>query len=559
MSGPGRWVAPDAPPRGPWPARRWLAAIVALNVALTLYGLGWGLPDRWCLDEQVASSLRLLQSRSMLTVVSVIHPQLYNFFLAALFVPYLLALKIGGYPFDPVQAAGSVSWLAMTAVAPEFGVGLYVIARLASVALGAASVVITYRIGKLLYGERAGLVAGVMLAVTMGFVETNHLAKHTSLVVLLVLVAGYLSISAYRRGSMAGLFWASFVSGLAFTAKLDGAIAGVFVIGAYGYLRRERRGGERRTLRDAARLAVCFVVGVLAGWPAVLSHAPVYLANRGKRWGLFYGGPPAADVNGLMAVLEKARDNLGHIFVVFGAPLGVLALASFAWLIHRARRDVASRILLAMMLVYSAVVVGYYTAWPGAYTKLMIHLVPTLAIAMGGAVEAARMKASAKGAVLAAVVVFSVFYTYQADAVYAERDTRYAATSWIEQNIPRGASIAMVQEIDLLFSSRVLRDYEILYLDRSSRTYTGSLFRSEPAEARAALDRLDREGSRADYFALAQGRDFTRPPAPGTFLWRLLNGRDSGYDLVRSFTHRGTLLAPKPGYASPDVLIFRRK
>src|SRR3990167_8552207 len=67
-----------------------LVGIVALNVALTVYGLGWGLPDRWCLDEQVASSLRLLQSRSVLTVVSVIHPQLYNFFLAVLFVPYLV-------------------------------------------------------------------------------------------------------------------------------------------------------------------------------------------------------------------------------------------------------------------------------------------------------------------------------------------------------------------------------------------------------------------------------------------------------------------------------------
>lgn len=536
-----------------------LVGIVALNVTLTVYGLGWGLPDRWCLDEQVASSLRLLQSRSVLTVVSVIHPQLYNFFLAALFVPYLVGLKVIGYPFDKVQAAGSVSWLSMTAAAPEFGVGLYLIARLASVALGAASVVLTYRIARMLYGERAGLVAALVLAVTMGFVETNHLAKHTPLVVFLVLLVCGLSISAYQRRSMARLLWASFFSGLAFTAKLDGVIAVVFVFAAFYYLVRDRGVVRIAWQRAAPLLACCFVLGVALGWPAVFSHASTYLENRGKRWGLFYGGPPPLDLSGVALILEKARDNLAHVFVVFGVPLGALALVSFAWLVHRARIDVASRIVLWMTVVYLGVVVGYYTSWPGAHTKLMIHLVPMLAIAIGGALQTPRLGPAARNLLLAVTVAWSVFYTYRADVVFAARDTRYAATKWVEENVPRGSSIEMIQEVDLLFASRVLRDYEIIYLDRSSNTYKGSLFKSEPADVRAALSRLEQEGSSAQYFALVQGRDFTRPPAPGTFLARLINGQDTGFRLVQSFTHDETLWNPRPAYASPDILIFKRK
>ncbi|MBI5570925.1 MAG: glycosyltransferase family 39 protein [Desulfomonile tiedjei] len=542
-----------------------LFAIVVVNVSLTLYGIMWGLPDRWSLDEQVTNSLRLLQSRSLLTITSMVHPQFYNFVLAALFVPYLAVLKVTGYPFEKVQTAASTSWIALTMDFPDFATGLYMVARLSSVVFGALGLILVYRIARQLYGVKAGLVAALTLAVTMGFVETNHLAKHTSLVVFMVLVVGSLAISAYQRGDIRRLYWASFFSGLASTAKLDGVISVVFVLLACYYMRQEGKFGLRDGIpqligRRSVLLFASFVTGISVGWPAVLTSLNTYVEHtQGKPLGLFYGGFPPLSLYGLELVLEKLTDNVFHIFVVFGVPLGIAALASFAWLIVRARTDVASRILLGMMLAYSAVVVGYYTAWPGAYTKLMIHLVPALAIAIGGAFQAWRMSERAKIAVLAVVVAYSALYTYRADLVFAERDTRYASTAWIEQQVPKGASIEMVHEVNLLFASRLIPDYEVIYLGRNSKTYKGSLFRVEREEVRAAMDKLTREGSRADYFIMVQGGDFVTLPTEGTFLWRLLNGREAQYHLVQSFSYPDTLLlSPKSPYTSPDILIFKR-
>jgi hypothetical protein len=542
-----------------------LFAIVVVNVSLTLYGIMWGLPDRWCLDEQVANSMRLLQSGSVLTITNVIHPQLYNFVLAALFVPYLAVLKATGYPFEKVQTAASASWIALADAFPDFATGLYLVARLSSVVFGALGLILAYRIARQLYGVKAGLVAALTLAVTMGFVETNHLAKHTSLVVFMVLVVGYLAVSAYQQADMKRLYWAGFFSGLAFTAKLDGVISIVFVLVAYYYMGQQGHLGARDGLRwllgrRSVLLFVSFVLGISVGWPAAVTGLNTYVEQtQGKRWGLFYGGFPPPNLHGLELVFEKLADNFLHIFVVFGVPLGIAALVSFVWLIVRARTDVASRILLGMMLAYSAVVVGYYTSWPGAYTKLMIHLVPALAIAIGGAFQAWRMSDRAKTAVLALVVAYSAFYTYRADLVFAERDTRYTATAWIEQQIPKGASIEMVHEVDLLFSSRLIPNYEVIYLGRNSKTYQGSLFRSDREEIRAAMDKLTREGSRADYFIMVQGRDFAKTPDEGTFLWRLLNGRETQYHLVQSFSYPETLLlSPKSPYTSPDILLFKR-
>nr|MBI3612116.1 glycosyltransferase family 39 protein [Nitrospirota bacterium] len=542
-----------------------LAGIVTINVLLTLYGITWGLPDRWCLDEQVANSMRLLQSGSVLTITNVIHPQFYNFILAALFVPYLAVLKVTGYPFEKVQAAASTSWIALAAEFPDFATGLYLVARLASVVFGALGLILAYRIARQLYGMKAGLVAALTLAVTMGFVETNHLAKHTSLVVFMVLVVGYLAVSAYQQADMRRLYWAGFCSGLAFTAKLDGVISIVFVLVAYYYMGQQGKFGSHGGLRwllgrRSILLCVSFVLGISVGWPAAITGLNTYVEQtQGKRWGLFYGGFPALNLHGFELVIEKLNDNFLHIFVVFGVPLGIAALASFAWLIFRAKADVASRILLGMMLVYSAVVVGYYTAWPGAYTKLMIHLVPALAIAIGGAFQAWRMSDRVKTALLAAVIAYSALYTYRADLVFAELDTRYASTVWIEQQVPKGASIEMVQEVDLLFSSRLIPNYEVIYQGRNSRTYKGSLFRIDREEIRAAMDKLTQEGSRAEYFIVAQGRDVASQPTEGTFLWRLMNGREAHYDLVQSFSYPETLLLnPKSPYTSPNIFIFKR-
>lgn len=537
-----------------------LFGIIVLNVLLTLPGITWGLPDRWCLDEQVANSIRLLQSKSILTIPNVIHPQLYNFVLAMLFVPYLGVLKLTGYPFEKVQAAASTSWIALAAQFPDLATGLYLVARLSSVLFGALGVFLVYRIAKQLYGLKAGLVSALVLAVTMGFVETNHLAKHTSLVVLMVLLVGYLAVSAYQLADFKRLYGAAFCSGLAFTAKLDGVISIVFVILAHYYMSQDGRFGLRRWLNPrGALLSVLFVLGIAVGWPAAITGLNTYVEQTQERqWGLFYGGFPSLSLQGLELLIEKLYDNVVHLLVVFGLPLGVAALAAFVWLMARARTDVASRILLGMMLAYSGVVIGYYTTWPGAHTKLMIHLVPALAIAIGGAFQAWRARDSMKTAVMAGIIMYSALYTYQADLVFAQGDTRYASTAWIERHIPKGASIEMVHEVDLLFSSRLMPDYQVIYLGRNSTTYSGSLFKIAREEVKSAMEKLSKEGSRADYFIMVQGANFVTPPEKDTFLWRLVNGREADYRLVQSFSSPETLLAPKSPYTSPDILVFKR-
>jgi hypothetical protein len=547
-----------------------LLAILLVNGALTAYGIMWGLPYRWSTDEQVAASLRLLGSGSIFAVTDAVHPQLYNFFLGALFAPYLVWLKyFSGVEFDAVQRAASVSWITLADQFPSVASALYLIARGSSLVLGLLSIVLVYRIGRLLYSSQAGLIGAAALAVSFGFVDTHHLAKHTALVVFLVLLVCYLALRAYQDRRIALLMWASLVSGLAFAAKLDGIIAALFVAASfyYGWVKPAWSGtgkiGQAGSVAGwAIGLPLCCFLGIAIGSPGLIANLPVYLGGRETDIGFFYGGWPPLSWQGLVLVLGKIRDNFVHVLVAFGVPLGLLAWGGLVWFLGTLRRHIPSRIVMWMVGAYSLIVVGYYTQYAGGSTKLMIHLLPLLSVMVGGALSQMRLSRKALVGALGLSLVWAAAMTLQADRVYAQSDTRYLTTRWIEESIPQTATIEVLQEGDVLFSSSLLRQYPVVYMGRHSQSYSESFYKPElDDEDRAYIERLDREGSVADYVIIGYwGDGFLSPPERGTFFWRLINGQESQYELVRVFAPRGSrLLTPWPEHASPVVQIFRQK
>ena len=544
-----------------------LAGVLGVNLALTLHGITWALPDRWSFDEQVVYSLRLLASGSPLTVTNAIHPQLYNFFLAIAFVPYLAFLWIVGAPLSAIRAAAGTSWNQLAHQFPDVATSLYLVARLSSVALGLLSIVIVFRLGRRVKSRRAGLIAAAVLAVSMGFISTNHLAKHTSLVVFLVLLVTDLAVTAYMTGRARYLRGAAFCAGLAATAKLDGVISLLPLCAACYYLWRQRAGDDTR-LRDggenvvglAAWMALLFVAGVAVGWPVLFTGGiGQYLAGRERQLGVYYGGFPPLNAEGLRLVAGKVHDNFLHLFVVFGPPLGAVAVVAAARFVVTAKSSIPSRILLWLAVPYSALVVGYYTEYPGASTKLMIHLLPLLSVMVGVAFDDWRNRVATVA--LAVALVWAVVHTERANRVFAGGDTRYELTDWIERNVDRSAKIEITQEGDLFFASRILFEYDVTYLGRSSKTYAGSLFKPT-AELNEETYRptLDRDGSRADYFMVASWERNVADNVPfDSFLGRLMRNDVPDYRLERVFMPPDSpYWLPLPEYTSPTMMVFER-
>lgn len=565
-------IAADLRPDiAPGRTRYLLAGALAVNLALTLHGITWALPDRWSFDEQVVYSLRLLASGSPLTVTNAVHPQLYNFFLALVFVPYLAYLRLSGAPLPAIRAAAEVSWNQLAHQFPGFATSLYLVARLSSVALGLLSLLLVFRIARSIRSRRAGVIAAAVLGVSMGFVSTNHLAKHTSLVVFLVLLVTDLAVTAYVTGRVRYLKAAAFCAGLAATAKLDGVISLLPICAAAYYLWRrpppagsDARGGPAGVAALAAPIALLFVAGLAVGWPVLFTGGlSQYLAGRSRGLGVYYGGFPPFNAEGAALVAGKVRDNFLHLFSVFGPPLGAIAIVSAARFAATAKISIPSRILLWLTLPYTALVLIYFTKYPGASVKLMIHLLPLLSIMVGVAFD--RWRSRPATAALAVALVWGVVHTERSNRVFAGGDTRYQLTEWIERNVDRSASIEIAQEGDLFFASRILFEYDVTYLGRHSKTYQGALFQQTATlNEQTYRPILDRQGSRADYFMVASWtpgilENTIENTSHDSFLARLVRNQVPEYRLERVFTKPDSpYWTPVPEYTSPTMMVFRR-
>lgn len=553
-----------------------LGAILLVNFALTSIGIGWGLPNRWCVDEQVANSLKLIASKSIFTVITNVHPQLYNLFLGALFLPYLLIKKITHYPLTEVAGLASVSWIDMAHKFGDFASSIYLVARFSSVLLGCFTIYILYRAAAIIHGKKPALFSAFILAVSMGFVETNHLAKHTSLVVFLVLLVLFLCLKALtqRQHFRRYFYSASFFCGLAATAKLDGIISSLFILGTIFYLLFQDNSGK--SIRERLKNIDCkliifsgslFAAGVILGWPALLVSFNRYYETRHTHNGIFYGGFHPLTFNYIWAILEKIKDTCILLIRNFSLPLSFFIFYGIARFFKNIRRYPFSWLIATMLVPYIFISLVYFTEYPGTSTKLIVHASIIFCIFAGKVMSDFLSKAGksfiGRGVLVTAVLGFAVFYTFQSSLFFYNRDTRYLATTWILDNIPTDMTIEHYQEGENLFSASIIPfKYDVIFWGRHSKMYTGkkSLYFRNVSEKLAYRENLNNHGSEADFFMLALGGEFVmKEPVPNTFLYRLYHGQEKSFRLARVFKPRDNFfLRPRPEWTAPEIFIYER-
>ncbi|GEM_PF-6319867 len=540
-------------PRAP----RWaLVAALAASVALSGYGLAWGVPDRWNVDEQVGKSLRLLAAGSPLAVVDPAHPQLYNFVLASALGAYLAVRVAAGMPMDGL--AGVSSWLGLTLRDPSLAAQLTLVGRGLSVLLGFASLWLLFRIGCRLTGPRAAAWAVACWAVSLGFIETHHVAKHTPLVVLLVLAVWLACLRCHEAPTLRRWAAAWALGGLAVTAKLDGAIALIPLTGLVWLLRRPA----------AARPAVwgawafgAFAGGLAAGWPALFTgqwHAYASAADQ-----VFIGSLPDVSAESAGRLLARAGEILKQLGMMFSPYLAWVAAAGvLTW-----RRTAASpwwRVAALFLASYGAVAVGFYLRYEGAHTKWLIHAMPWLSLLAGAWMARAWDRPGAwQRAVVLASLALAAGYTWRADAVFAAGDSRYRSTRWLVDAVPAGTTVEYFQELDLVFASSVLRAHDVIHYGRRSQPDVPAGFAQpvDPQARQAYEARLRRDGPASQLLVVAVGSDFLGPaPAEDApFLYEVLAGRLPAYQLAQEFSCPESFWwSPRPAYTCPVIRIYQR-
>lgn len=481
---------------------------VIINFALNIYGNTWGLPFRWHADESVVNTLHMAGEKTLIDPIGeFLKPTGYNIFLLVTFIPAYIFLKIVNYPLGDLGQAALVSWNNVALKFPDFAGGIYLYARIVSAILGALCVYLIYLLGREMYEEGTGMFSAVFLALSMGFIAANHFAQYVSLLNLLIILVLLLCVKAQKSDSASGirklLLFAFLAAGFAVSVHVNAPLLLLPLSLTFMFAFNKIADKFRLKILILFGCGFTYITGVLLGTPSLLTNLKDYLSSTA------YGGIVSANtLGGGMSIFIGPVNYFFEVLSIFGLPIFCLVCLGLArWIFSPA--DISR----PQITVYSFVF-GYYfimtvlnqDKYP--QDKYIIAIIPLLAIFAGkfasDLIKARAFPRVAKILFFSLVIIYSVFYSIKADWHFLSGDTRYASTDWVYKNVPKGAKIEVFDQLDYCLSSSVIKDYEIIYLGRSSKkSYGKGFFKWNKIEGREDyLKMINADDSSSDYIVI---------------------------------------------------------
>ena len=354
-----------------------LVGVLALALALRLWGITWGLPSATHYFSYHPDETVVLQTSSLTMNVFAgrLLPHFYNYGSLQLYLVCFantLAALFGAVDIVPRNFA---EWY------PQWA-KMYLVGRLLTVGMGIGTVWATYAVGATLWGRRAGLVAALILAVTPLHAQQSHFltvdVSATFWVMLSLLWSVRLAmgdLKPLKAALLAGVF-----AGLATATKYNMALAVLPLLTACFLNSSPSRFG-RVSASALLRVGVHAGVGFLASGLAFFAACPGALLETSTF---------VKDVRYEAVHVQNTDDptfrDTGNGFVYhithnldagLGLPLLALALLSVGYALYKHQRG--DGLLAAFALPYYVLI----SLAAVRYARYTIPLLPILALWTG--------------------------------------------------------------------------------------------------------------------------------------------------------------------------------
>jgi hypothetical protein len=421
-----------------------IAAILAVALALRLWGVPYGLPNLYNWDEPTVVNRAVRFGGGDLNPHFFYYPTLWMYLLAIVFGGYFAVGRLSGHFHSASDFV--VEYLAHPT-------STYLIARVATALAGVATVWLVYRIGMRLMGREVGILAAALLSVSVIHVAYSQQAV-TDVPHTLFIAAALLAICAVAtRGRRRDYLLAGVLIGLGTGTKYLAILLVAPLLLAHFHRRMASPEGPRPTqghlLLAFAGVAAAFFVAA----PYCFLDFGTFLRDYRAQAALSAGAGGTTVWYYLFTVIP------GDL----GWPTCLLAALGCALL---ARRPGFERwVLLSFPFVYFSFVARY----PKGFPRYVIPLEPVLvllasygiwAIARRAPVRACRWVAAGLGLVCIAYPLWAVVGWNR--LVAGSVDPRTRAASWCLREIPPGSSVAVQSLFDRTFlNAPILTDAKL--------------------------------------------------------------------------------------------------
>ena len=518
-----------------------LALLFAGALAVRLFGLNWDQGHNYHPDER-----RIVEAVQQLSFSPLqLDPKFYAY---------------GSLPFYVTRGTSSL----LGNVSPWFGSwdGILLTGRALSALWGAAGCVLLALLGRKLFGERTGLLAGAFLAIAVFHVQNSHFATNDVPLATLVTATFLLLVRAVERETLASFALAGAAAGLALATKASAATLLLpLALAPLLFFLRTRR--VARSLGLAAATGAGLAAAFLAGQPSALFAARELLAGVAEQGQMVRNAGSVPYTNQYVGVPKVLYDLKEIVLWGLGPALGVAALiGAAARLLSLARKKEQRELLVwAWAVPFFVVTASFDVKFP----RYLLPLYPVLLL--GAAALLARRDAERGGGrrlARRAVLGLSGAYLLAFLSIYTRPHTIVAASKWFHANVAPGATV-LTQNWDEGFPFSFpdqpadrFRSLELAFYELDGPEKTRLL-----AERLASGDVLVLQTKRL-YGAITRAKDRFRDTDR---LFRLLFAGDLGYVLERTFSSPPRLFGVRlPSeladesfsvYDHPKAIVFR--
>ncbi len=406
--------------------RRLVLILFLAALAIRLFGLNWDSGHWFHPDERrIAEAVQEIQ----------LHPLRLD--------PKFFAY--GSFPFYVTRAAQGLVSLVRPSLSDYRGSIL--IGRGVSAFWGALTVVLLVLLGRRLYGERTGLLAGLLLATAVLHLQNSHFATNDVALAFLILLALTQLVRAGGSGSARDFGLAGLVIGLAIATKISALPLFLPLVVAVLADRRGERAERRLTLLGLASATAA--LGFALGEPYALVHFRAFSHDVLEQSQMVRAAGALAYTTQYMGTPKVLYDLREHLLWGLGPFLGLAGLWGAVRTYRFRSRAVspAEWILLSFALPFFVVTASFDVK----FLRYLLPLYPLVCLWaarwLTEGTEAStdeeaepsrrRRKRILRGIVVGATGLYAAAFL----GIYTRPHTIITASRWFYANIPKDSAV----------------------------------------------------------------------------------------------------------------------
>jgi len=430
-------------------------------------------------------------------------------------------------------------------------------------------IVMIYAMGRKLHGRAVGLLAAAFVTLTVSHIQASHFYTFDTFATFFIVLTAYGSLGIWRTGHRRDIVLAGVAAGMAVASKFSAlpvlAAPAVAILARALALQEpgteqvqdEHTQGGWRLHWQSDRLRFALQQGLLCLGVALAAFAITSpFAILDYRRFVLQIAEQGAMVRGIadLPYTRQYRNTPAYWYQIeqqlrwgMGWPLGLAAFVGFGWYVLRNLRRPrwGEMVLLAWVIPYFVINGSFMVK----FMRYMLPLLPFLSL-MGAALlrewreRAQHIRRIGRwrwrptwlvNGLIAIVLVGSLAYALAFVGIYARTHTWIAASRWIYENVPQGATIAVEHWDDSLPKSLSPT------LSQANYGYRHLELPMYEPDTRAKFDRVYDVLQQADYVILATNRLYRSiPRLPeryplSTAYYRLLFAEQLGFAEVATF------------------------